>query len=163
MFARLFGHRPLATLCKTGAFCRSHGTGMTLTRTTPLPKTEDSVKSRLASPRTFSGHRAFRNERRPTKLDKKVLLWLGRFKKEEDIPHLLSVEVLKAAQSQLRIQICYIMIALTLLGCMTMIISGKMAVKREDTLLKINAEKKAKWRAEGQVEKEAMAGKSEQP
>lgn len=37
------------------------------------------------------------------------------------------------------------------------------AVKREDTLLKINAEKKAKWRAEGQVEKEAMAGKSEQP
>lgn len=26
------------------------------------------------------------NERRPTNFDKKVLVWAGRFKKEEDIP-----------------------------------------------------------------------------
>ncbi|KAJ6650827.1 hypothetical protein lerEdw1_003064, partial [Lerista edwardsae] len=36
------------------------------------------------------GHSAFRNEKRPTAFDKKVLLWTGRFRKEEDIPPLLS-------------------------------------------------------------------------
>lgn len=36
------------------------------------------------------------------------------------------VEVLKAAQSQLRIRICYAMIALTLLGCVAMVVSGKL-------------------------------------
>ncbi|XP_066496274.1 protein FAM162A-like [Tiliqua scincoides] len=104
---------------------------------------------------------AFRNEKRPTEFDKKVLLWTGRFRKEEDIPPLLSVEVLKAAQSQLRIRICYIMIALTLLGCMAMVFSGKLAAKRDDTLLKMNAEKKAKWRAEGQQERGMGVAKAE--
>lgn len=73
----------------------------------------------------------------------------------------MSVEVLKAAQSQLRIRICYIMIALTLLGCLAMVVSGKLAAKRDDTLLKMNAEKKAKWRAEGQKEQGVEAAKVE--
>ncbi|XP_042336005.1 protein FAM162A-like, partial [Sceloporus undulatus] len=105
----------------------------------------------------FKGHRAFRNERRPTEFDKKILLWTKRFQKEEDIPPLLSVEVLKAAHSQLRIWVCYFMIALTLLGCVAMVVSGKRAAKRDDTLLKRNAEKKAKWRMEREKEQEAVA------
>ncbi|XP_048369777.1 protein FAM162B-like [Sphaerodactylus townsendi] len=107
------------------------------------------------------GRHIFRSEKRPTEFDKKMLLWTGRFKKEEDIPPLLSVEVLKAAQNQMRIRICYIMMALTLLGCVAMVISGKQAAKREDTLLKINTEKKAKWRLERQLEQESAAGKTE--
>lgn len=34
----------------------------------------------------LKGYKAFMNERRPTNFDKKVLVWAGRFKKEEDIP-----------------------------------------------------------------------------
>ncbi|XP_053130342.1 protein FAM162A-like [Hemicordylus capensis] len=168
MLARLLGCRPrgswpLAAGRSVGVLQKIHCTAepqkLTLASSA---KAEVSLNtSRLASQRAFSGHQAFRNERRPTEFDKKVLLWSGRFQKKEDIPLLLSVEVLKAAQNRLRIRICYLMIALTVLGCVAMVISGKMAAKRENTLLKMNTEKKAKWRAEGQKERETVAGKME--
>ncbi|XP_067405794.1 protein FAM162B-like isoform X2 [Emydura macquarii macquarii] len=104
---------------------------------------------------------AFRNDRRPSAFDKKILLWAGRFKKEEDIPALLSPEVIKAATSRVRIKACYASIALTLLGCLVMILSGKQAAKRDDTLLRKNMEKKAKWRAEVETDLEAAAAKAQ--
>lgn len=36
-----------------------------------------------------------------------------------------SSEVLDAARNTVRIKVCYIMIALTLLGCLAMVITGK--------------------------------------
>ncbi|XP_054696056.1 protein FAM162A-like isoform X2 [Grus americana] len=71
------------------------------------------------------GYKAFKNDRMPTNFDKKVLVWAGRFKKEEDIPKHISSEVLDAARNSVRIKVCYIMIALTLLGCLVMVITGK--------------------------------------
>uniref|UniRef100_A0A8C3N806 Uncharacterized protein n=1 Tax=Geospiza parvula TaxID=87175 RepID=A0A8C3N806_GEOPR len=103
----------------------------------------------------------WQNERRPTNFDKKVLVWSGRFKKEEDIPRHISSEVLDSARNIARIKVCYIMIALTVLGCVTMIISGKEAAKKDQTLLRVNAEKKAKWRAEVEKGQEAAVGKSQ--
>uniref|UniRef100_A0A8C3VEL7 Uncharacterized protein n=1 Tax=Catharus ustulatus TaxID=91951 RepID=A0A8C3VEL7_CATUS len=97
----------------------------------------------------------------PTNFDKKVLIWSGRFKKEEDIPRHISSEVLDTARNIVRIKICYIMIALSVLGCVTMIITGKEAVKKDQTLLRMNAEKKAKWRAEVMKGQEAAVGKSQ--
>ncbi|XP_021262064.1 protein FAM162B-like isoform X2 [Numida meleagris] len=100
---------------------------------------------------------AFKNERRPTDFDKKVLVWAGRFKKEEDIPEYITSEVLDAARNAVRIKVCYIMIALTLLGCLAMVITGKEAAKKDHTLLRVNEEKKAKWRAEAEKDEEAAA------
>ncbi|NXK40553.1 F162A protein, partial [Piprites chloris] len=103
----------------------------------------------------FTGKQAFRNDRRPTNFDKKVLIWAGRFKKEEDIPKHISSDVLDAARNVVRIKVCYIMIALTVLGCLTMVITGKEAAKKDQTLLRVNIEKKAKWRAEVEKDQEA--------
>ncbi|NWV89740.1 F162B protein, partial [Machaerirhynchus nigripectus] len=97
----------------------------------------------------------FRNERRPTDFDKKVLVWSGCFKKEEDIPRHISSEVLDTARNIVRIKVCYIMIALTVLGCVTIIITGKGAVKKDQMLLRVNIQKKAKWRAEVEKDQEA--------
>ncbi|XP_010300420.2 protein FAM162B isoform X3 [Balearica regulorum gibbericeps] len=105
------------------------------------------------------GYKAFKNDRMPTNFDKKVLVWAGRFKKEEDIPKHISSEVLDAARNSVRIKVCYIMIALTLLGCLAMVITGKEAAKRDHTLLRMNIEKKAKWRAEAETDEEAAVGK----
>ncbi|NWI80489.1 F162B protein, partial [Dryoscopus gambensis] len=102
----------------------------------------------------LTGKEAFRNERRPTDFDKKVLVWSGCFKKEEDISRHISSEVLDTARNIARIKVCYIMITLTVLGCVTMIITGK-AVKKDQTLLRVNTEKKAKWRAEVEKDQEA--------
>ncbi|NXW87789.1 F162B protein, partial [Alopecoenas beccarii] len=105
--------------------------------------------------KSLAGYETFKNDRRPTSFDKKVLVWAGRFKKEEDIPKLISSEVLDAARSSVRIKVCYIMIALTLLGCLAMVITGKEAAKRDHTLLRMNLEKKAKWKAEVEKDEEA--------
>ncbi|XP_062997878.1 protein FAM162A-like [Elgaria multicarinata webbii] len=161
MFTRLVGHRCLTTTWSLGALPRNPYTILTQARRAPSSKGKVCVNSKAASQRAFSGHGTFRNEKRPTEFDKKILLWTGRFKKEEDIPALLSVEVLKTAQNKLRIRICYIMIALTLLGCVAMVISGKQAAKREESLLKINLEKKAQWRIEREKERESTAAKME--
>ncbi|KAK2545362.1 protein FAM162B [Columba livia] len=104
-------------------------------------------------------YETFKNDRRPTNFDKKVLVWAGRFKKEEDIPKLISSEVLDAARSSVRIKVCYIMIVLTVLGCLAMVITGKEAAKRDHTLLRMNIEKKAKWKAEVGKDEEAVVGK----
>ncbi|NXL44906.1 F162B protein, partial [Podilymbus podiceps] len=105
--------------------------------------------------KSLTGYKAFKNDRRPTNFDKKVLVWAGRFKKEENIPEHISSEVLDAARNTVRIKVCYIMIALTLLGCLAMVITGKEAAKRDHTLLRMNIEKKAKWRAEVEKDQEA--------
>ncbi|XP_032847775.2 protein FAM162B [Tyto alba] len=106
-----------------------------------------------------AGYKAFRNERKPTDFDKKVLVWAGRFKKKEDIPKYISSEVLDAARNSVRIKVCYIMIALTLLGCLAMVITGKEAAKKDHTLLRANIEKKAKWKAEVEKDQEIAVGK----
>uniref|UniRef100_A0A8C5WFN2 Protein FAM162B n=1 Tax=Leptobrachium leishanense TaxID=445787 RepID=A0A8C5WFN2_9ANUR len=97
---------------------------------------------------TFSGPKLFRNERKPTNFDKKVLVWAGRFKKESDIPTYISGETLAAARNNMRIKVCMTMIVGTVLGCIAMVISGKKALREDRTLLQRNIEKKAKWREE---------------
>ncbi|NXW43122.1 F162B protein, partial [Nyctiprogne leucopyga] len=105
--------------------------------------------------KSLTGYKAFKKDRRTTNFDKKVLVWAGRFEKEEDVPKYISSEVLDAARNTVRIKVCYVMIALTLLGCLAMVITGKEAAKRDHTLLKMNTEKKAKWRAEVEKDEEA--------
>ncbi|NXB31463.1 F162B protein, partial [Eulacestoma nigropectus] len=111
--------------------------------------------SSLLFTKSVTGKEAFRNERRPIDFDKKVLVWSGHFKKEEDIPRHISSEVHDTARNIVRIKVCYIMIALTVLGCVTMIITGKESAKKDQTLLRVNTEKKAKWKAEVEKDQEA--------
>ncbi|KAM4662758.1 protein FAM162B-like [Discoglossus pictus] len=103
-----------------------------------------------------SGQHLFRNERKPSDFDKKVLMWTGRYKKQEDIPAYVSCEVISAARSKLRIRICYAMIGGTILGCIIMVVSGKRAIKEDNTLLRRNLERKAKWKEEAEKEQAAL-------
>ncbi|NWY37473.1 F162A protein, partial [Sylvia atricapilla] len=80
--------------------------------------------SPLLFTKSLTGKEAFRNERRPTNFDKKVIIWSGYFKKEKDIPRHIS-EILNTARNIVRTKDCYITIALTVLGCVTVIITGK--------------------------------------
>ncbi|NXY45762.1 F162A protein, partial [Ceuthmochares aereus] len=62
---------------------------------------------------------------KPTDWEKKFLLWAGHFKKPEDIPETVSIETIRAAKTTLRVKFSYVMIALTILGCIIMVIKGK--------------------------------------
>ncbi|NXH20205.1 F162A protein, partial [Bucco capensis] len=103
------------------------------------PQEESQLKSRPTM--KVPGHK-------PTDWEKRFLLWAGHFKQAEDIPETVSIETIRAAKSTLRVKFSYVMIALTLLGCMVMVIRGKQAVKRHETLTSVNLEKKAQWRGE---------------
>ncbi|NXT51486.1 F162A protein, partial [Pluvianellus socialis] len=85
---------------------------------------------------------------KPTDWEKRFLLWAGHFKKPEDIPETVSIETIRAAKTTLRVKFSYVMMALTILGCIVMVIKGKQAVKRHESLTSINLEKKAQWREE---------------
>ncbi|NXO44543.1 F162A protein, partial [Locustella ochotensis] len=86
---------------------------------------------------------------KPTEWERKFLVWAGHFKKPEDIPDTVSLETVNAAKTTLRVKFSYVMIALTIVGCITMVVRGKQAVKRHESLTSINLEKKAQWKAEG--------------
>ncbi|KAM9245760.1 protein FAM162A isoform 1-T1 [Leptosomus discolor] len=62
---------------------------------------------------------------KPTDWEKRFLLWAGHFKKPEDIPETVSIETIRAAKTTLRVKFSYVMIALTILGCIAMVIKGK--------------------------------------
>lgn len=85
---------------------------------------------------------------KPTDFEKKILLWSGRFKKEEEIPETISFEMLDAAKNKLRVKVSYLMIALTVAGCIYMVIEGKKAAKRHESLTSLNLERKARLREE---------------
>lgn len=91
---------------------------------------------------------------RPSDWDKKMLLWAGRFKSADQIPQIVSFEMLDAARNKVRVRACYVMIILTIGACVAMVISGKSAMRRNESLTSQNMEKKAKWREELQKAKE---------
>uniref|UniRef100_UPI00398E5AC7 protein FAM162B-like n=1 Tax=Pristiophorus japonicus TaxID=55135 RepID=UPI00398E5AC7 len=97
----------------------------------------------------------------PTAADKKVLLWSGRFKQEQDIPEMVSIEMLYAARNKIRVKICYLMIGVSVLACLVMVISGKKAFKNKENLTKWNLDKKAKLKEQFEQERETLAGKAQ--
>nr|XP_033964949.1 protein FAM162B isoform X2 [Pseudochaenichthys georgianus] len=98
---------------------------------------------------------------KPSNMDKKFLLWSGRFKTEDQIPETVSFEMLDVARNKARVKVCYMMIAATIVACVVTVILGKRAAGRHESLTSQNMEKKARWREELQREKEAAVALSE--
>uniref|UniRef100_A0A8C6JNV2 Uncharacterized protein n=1 Tax=Melopsittacus undulatus TaxID=13146 RepID=A0A8C6JNV2_MELUD len=92
---------------------------------------------------------------RPSKFDKKILIWTGRFKTEEDIPQRIPPEMLDKARNKARVKACYIMIGLSIVACFAVIASAKKAAARHESLTSWNLAKKAKWRKEAALAAEA--------
>ncbi|KAM6180527.1 protein FAM162B-like [Erethizon dorsatum] len=84
----------------------------------------------------------------PSQLDKRILLWTGRFKSVEEIPARVPPEMIDAARNKVRVKVCYIMIGLTIIACFVVIASAKKAAERHESLTSWNLAKKAKWREE---------------
>eukprot|EP00066_Takifugu_rubripes_P004585 XP_003968046.1 PREDICTED: protein FAM162A [Takifugu rubripes] len=99
---------------------------------------------------------------RPSEMDRKILLWSGRYKTADQIPEFVSFEMIDAARNRIRVKACYVMMAATIGACLVMVILGKQAVSRNESLTGQNMEKKAKWREEYRREQEAaMAEKAQ--
>ncbi|KAF7669292.1 hypothetical protein LDENG_00203190 [Lucifuga dentata] len=97
---------------------------------------------------------------RPSEMDKKILLWSGRFKTADQIPELVSFEMIDAARNKMRVKACYVMMAATIGACLVMAFLGKQAAGRHESLTGQNMEKKVRWTEELQKEREAAAAMS---
>ncbi|XP_073524784.1 protein FAM162A [Phyllobates terribilis] len=87
---------------------------------------------------------------KPTNFEKKILVWGGRFKNESDIPEIVSYEMVDSAKSKVRVKFSVIMMLLTIVGCIIMVVSGKQAARQQETLAKLNLDKKARLKAEAE-------------
>ncbi|NWW52561.1 F162B protein, partial [Pedionomus torquatus] len=92
---------------------------------------------------------------KPSKFDKKILLWTGRFKTEDEIPPRIPPEMLDRARNKARVKACYIMIGLSVVACFVVIASAKKAAARHESLTSWNLAKKARWREEAALAAEA--------
>ncbi|KAM7171935.1 protein FAM162B isoform 1-T1 [Macrochelys suwanniensis] len=62
---------------------------------------------------------------KPSNFDKKILMWTGRFKTEEEIPSRIPPEMLDIARNKARVKACYLMIGLTIIACFAVIASSR--------------------------------------
>ncbi|KGL82932.1 Protein FAM162B, partial [Tinamus guttatus] len=92
---------------------------------------------------------------KPSKFDKKILLWTGRFKTEDEIPPRIPPQMLDKARNKARVKACYIMIGLSIVACFAVIASAKKAAARHESLTSWNLAKKAKWREEAALAAQA--------
>lgn len=98
---------------------------------------------------------------RPSNMDKKILVWTGRFKTVDQIPETVSFEMIDAARNKIRVKAAYMMMAATIGACLLMVIMGKRAAGRHESLTAHNMEKKARWREE--LQRENAVALSEKP
>ncbi|XP_060054256.1 protein FAM162A [Erinaceus europaeus] len=131
---------------------RDASSSLRLTRNPDLNRINGFCSKPQESPKTASDTYTHRVPlHKPTDWEKKILIWSGRFKKEDEIPETISFEMLDAAKNKMRVKISYLMIALTVAGCIFMVIEGKKAVRRHESLTSLNLEKKARLREETAV------------
>lgn len=115
------------------------------------PKAEPLPAVPAAAPRAGFKLPGFR----PSKMDQRMLVWSGRFKTADQIPELVSFEMIDAARNKIRVRTCYVIMAGIIATCLIMVYRGKQAVGRHESLTSQNMAKKARWREELQREKEA--------
>ncbi|CAH0557105.1 unnamed protein product [Brassicogethes aeneus] len=88
-----------------------------------------SEHGRLESP----GHRV-------NNLERKFLVWTGKYKTVEEVPNFVAQNVMERARNRMRIRIANYMIVGTAVGCLIMVYSGKNAAKRGESVQQQNLE-----------------------
>ncbi|RZB39786.1 UPF0389 domain containing -like, partial [Asbolus verrucosus] len=86
-------------------------------------------------------------------LEKKFLVWTGKYKSVEEVPAYVQQNVVERARNRMRIKISNYMMALTVVGCIVMVYFGKRAAGRGESVVKENLEWHRKINEEGKKEK----------
>lgn len=77
---------------------------------------------------------------RVNNLEKKFLVWTGKFKTVKEVPAFVSQSTMERCRNRMRIKIANYMMAATVLGCIAMIYASKQAATRGETIGKLNLE-----------------------
>merc|ERR1712126_13067 len=94
---------------------------------------------------------------RTNSIDRIFLVWGGKYKSLKDVPIHVSQDTMELYRNKARIKINIMMGLATLLGCLTMIWSGKLAAQRGESVQSINEEFHRAYKLQKQKELEAAA------
>lgn len=82
--------------------------------------------------------RAGLTDHKVNKLERYILVWGGKFKSLDEVPVFVSQDTIERARNKARIKVNLMMVAATLVGCLVMIYSGKMARDAGESVVKMN-------------------------
>lgn len=75
---------------------------------------------------------------KPNDFEKRLLVFTKKYKTTDEIPAYINQDVMERCRNQVRIKVANYMMLATVIGCIIMIISGKQAQERGDTVQKMN-------------------------
>lgn len=74
----------------------------------------------------------------PNGFEKRLLVFTKKYKSTDEVPAFINQDVMERCRNQVRIKIANYMMLATAIGCIIMIISGKRAQERGETVQKMN-------------------------
>ncbi|GJQ68990.1 hypothetical protein Trydic_g6168 [Trypoxylus dichotomus] len=97
-----------------------------------------NVKSALCTSVRWESSNLRSNLHKVNNLEKRFLVWTGKFKTVEEVPNMVPAETVEKARNRMRIRIANLMMAATLIACILVSISGKRAHERGESLVQKN-------------------------
>lgn len=97
----------------------------------------------------------------PNNFEKRLLVFTKKYKSTDEVPSLINQDVMERCRNQVRIKVANYMMLATAIGCIIMIVSGKRAQERGETVQKMNLD----WHKEynEKAKEEAAAASSTAP
>ncbi|XP_017042346.1 UPF0389 protein CG9231 [Drosophila ficusphila] len=92
----------------------------------------------------------------PNNLERRMLVWTGKYKSPAEVPNFVSQDVMERCRNKMRIRLANVMMLFTIVGCAIMVYSGKQAAKRGESVTKSNLE----WHKQFQEQREGEAAAS---
>ncbi|XP_058463233.1 UPF0389 protein CG9231 [Malaya genurostris] len=89
----------------------------------------------------------------PNNLEKKMLVFTKKYKSVDEIPSLINQEVMERCRNQVRIKVANYMMIATAIGCIIMILSGKGAQERGESVQKMNLDWHKEYNEKARQEK----------
>lgn len=84
-----------------------------------------------------------------------MLVFAKRYKSIEEVPNFVSQEKMERVRNQVRIKIANYMMIATAIGCIVMVISGKKAQERGESVAKMNLDWHKEYNEKARAEDEA--------
>lgn len=97
---------------------------------------------------------------RPNDFEKRLLVFTKKYKTTEEIPQYINQDVMERCRNQVRIKIANYMMLATAIGCIIMIISGKKAQERGDSVQKMNLDWHKEYNEKARAEMADAASKN---
>ncbi|ETN67021.1 growth and transformation-dependent protein [Anopheles darlingi] len=91
----------------------------------------------------------------PNNLEKRMLVFTKRYKSIDEVPNFVSQEKMERVRNQVRIKVANYMMIATAIGCIIMVISGKKAQERGETVSQMNLDWHKEYNEKAQAEYEA--------